>query len=140
MASVARRGLAAVLREDEQVTDAAVLRSLVPLAYEDELFSDYLADANLDKALVKAIAPSGVLRLDYDGKSTPLGVSVEYQTHRALSKAELTALVEYTMDPWSDGIGENRASESEHRVGYSIQCITFGEDLPEDYPWVDVKG
>jgi hypothetical protein len=136
---VAIRGFAAVFRNDRQVTDSVTLRSLVPLSYDDELFSEYLLDANVDKALVDAILPSGKLQFDYDGESTVLRVSVEYQTRRLLTQPEIRALVEYTMGQWSDGFGEGWASESENRVGYSIQCITFGEGLPEEYPWVDLN-
>jgi hypothetical protein len=135
---VAIRGFAAVFRDDQQVTDPATLRSLVPLSYDDELFSDYLADANLDKALVDAIAPSGKLRFDYDGESTALRVSTEYQTRRPLTPQEIQTLVEYTKGQWSDGIGKNWSSESLNCVGYSIQCITFGRGLPDEYPWVDL--
>jgi hypothetical protein len=136
---VAIRGFAAVFRDDQQVTDPQTLSALVPLSYDDELFSDYLADANLDKSLVNAIAPSGTLRFDYDGESTALRVSTEYQTRRPLTQPEIEALVEYTKDQWSDGVGENWASESVDRVGYSIQCIRSGDGLPDEYPWVDVN-
>ncbi len=139
MPEVAVRGLAAVFRDGQQVTDATTLSSIVPLVYEDELFSDYLLDAHLDPSLVDAIAPSGKLRFDYDGESTALRVSVEYQVRRPLSDAETRALVEYTLGQWSDGIGENWMSESQNRVGYSIQCITYGDGLPEEYPWVDLE-
>jgi hypothetical protein len=121
------------------VTDPATLRSLVPLSYADELFSDFLADANIDQALIDAIAPSGALRFDYDGESTALRVSTEYQTRRPLTPQEIRALVAYTIGQWSDGIGENWSSASVERVGYCIQCITFGEGLPEAYPWVDLN-
>ena len=138
MPQVAIRGFAAVFRDDQQVTDPATLKRLVPLSYDDELFSDYLADANLDKSLVEAIAPSGKLRFDYDGESTALRVSTEYETRRPLTPQEIQALVEYTKGQWSDGIGENWVSDSIDRVGYCIQCITSGGGLPDEYPWVDL--
>ncbi|MDB5319155.1 MAG: hypothetical protein JWN40_786 [Phycisphaerales bacterium] len=127
-----------MFRDDRQVTDPATLSSLVPLSYADELFSDYLADANLDDALIDAIVPSGKLRFDYDGESTVLRVSTEYQTRRPLTPLEIQALVEYTKAQWSDGIGENWVAESVERVGYCIQCVTFGDGLPDEYPWVDL--
>ena len=138
MPQVAIRGFAAVFRGDQQLTDPPTLSALVPLSYDDELFSDYFADANLDVALVDAIAPSGKLRFDYDGESIVLRVSTEYQTRRLLTQPEIESLVEYTKGQWSDGIGENWASESVERVGFSIQCITFGDGLPDEYPWVDL--
>ena len=127
-----------MFRDDQQIIDPLTLSALVPLSYDDELFSDYLADQNVDKALVDAIAPSGKLRFDYDGESTALRVSTEYDTRRPLTQQEIEALVEYTKWQWSDGIGGGGASESVHRVGYSIQCITFGDGLPDEYPWVDL--
>ena len=139
MPQVAVRGFAAVFRDDQQVTEPATLSKLVPLSYDDELFSDYLADANLDKDLVAAIVPSGKLRFDYDGESTALRVSTEYRTRRALTKKEIRALVKYTMEQWSDGIGENWVSESADRTGFTIQCITSGDGLPDEYPWVDFE-
>jgi hypothetical protein len=55
-----------------------------------------------------------------------------------LTPQEIRALVEYTKEQWSDGVGENWASESIERVGYCIQCITVGDGLPDEYPWVDL--
>jgi len=139
LSQVAIRGFAAVFRDGRQITDPATLRSLVPLSYADELFSDDLADENLEQSLIDAIAPSGGLRFDYDGESTALRVSTEYVTRRPLTPQEIRALVEYTTGQWSDGIGENWVSESVERVGYCIQCITFGDGLPDEYPWVDLN-
>jgi hypothetical protein len=139
LTKLAIRGFAAVFRDDQQVTDPAALARLVPVSYDDELFSEYLPDAGLDRSLVDAIAPSGHLRFDYDGESSALRVTTEYQTRRPLTREEIRALVEYTIGQWSDGIGENWASESVERLGYSIQCITSGDGLPEEYQWVDLS-
>ena len=138
MPQVAVRGFALVFRDGRQVEDPATLASLVPLSYDEELFSDYLADADVDEALVKAIVPGGTLRFDYDGESTALRVSTEYRARRPLTRREIRALVEYTLGQWSDGIGENWLSESERRTGFTIQCVTSGDGLPDDYPWVDL--
>jgi hypothetical protein len=136
---LAIRGFAAVFQKGQNVTDPATLASLVPISFDDEVFSDYLADGSLDPDLVDAIAPGGVLDFDYDGESAVLRVSVEYTTRRALSAPELRALVEYTLGQWSGGIGETWASVSMERTGYSIQCVFHGEGLPAEYPWVDVR-
>ena len=44
-----------MFRDDEQVSDPRVLASLVPLAYEDEVFTDYLGGTEVQDALQGAL-------------------------------------------------------------------------------------
>ncbi|MEI8383126.1 MAG: hypothetical protein WCJ09_23610 [Planctomycetota bacterium] len=140
MTIVIIRGLAEVSKNDEPVIDSAVLATLSGVQYKEERFSDYLCDdPGLDKGLVKTIKRSGTLRFEYDGKSRWLTSIVEYQTKRLLTATEISSLVNYTMQQWSDGIGENFAQFSEDEIGFAIACITDDSDLPSPYPHVEVR-
>lgn len=92
------------------VTDSEVLKSLNGLRYDDEMFSDYLAD---DEAFseIADIVSGGILLFEYDQPSGSLVGSIGYDLTRDLSEEELEMLVEYTIDQLSDGIGSNFSQE-----------------------------
>jgi hypothetical protein len=140
MPTVAIEGLAAVYRNDEQVTDPLVLASLVPLAYEDEVFTDYLGGTELQDALQGALERSGVLRFTHVPGADLLTVTVEFIARRPLSEPETQELVQDTLGQWSDGVGENWTCISPKRVGYTIMCLCPGcGQLPSPYPIVRVE-
>ncbi len=130
-------GRAAVSRDDEQIDDPAVLRTLDGLAYDDERFTDYLGGPGEDE-LAAALESGGVLRFSYREGEPLLEVRTEYRSRRPLSPAELALLVEYTMGQWSDGIGENLTCESRSRWGFSIMCLIPGDGVGSRYPDVRV--
>ena len=86
--------------------------------------------------LAAALESGGHLRFNYQEGETLLGAITEYRTKRALSEAELRLLVDYTMGQWSDGIGENWTCESHEHCGYTVMCLTPGDDVPDGYPRV----
>ena len=140
MHTVIIEGFAAVFRDKEQITDPRILASLVPLAYEDEVFTDYLGGTPVRDALLSALERSGVLRFNHEPGADLLTVGVEFRSRRALSEAELQELVSDTLGQWSDGIGENWTSLSPDRTGYTIMCLFPGcGPLPSPYPIVRVR-
>jgi hypothetical protein len=129
--------VAAVFRDEEQVSDTAVLRSLDGLAYDEERFTDYIGGPPEEDELAAALEPGGIIRFGYQDGGLLTAVT-EYRSRRLLTAAELRLLVEYTMGQWSDGVGENWACISPERCGYSIMCLTPGDGVGPDYPAVEV--
>lgn len=124
------QGVALVFGDDERaIGDPAVLGSLHGYSYDDERFTDYLGGPQAEDALAQILLLGGCIRFEHDGHSPFLLAITEYQAIRPLDAAELALLVEYTRGQWSDGIGENLASESGLATGRSIQCQT---DAPLD--------
>lgn len=119
------QGIAYVFGDDDQIVEnPAILNSYRGFVYNDERFTDYLGGPANEDALAALLSPGGYLRFEYDGKSPFLTAITEYQATRALEDAELDLLVDYTSGQWSDGIGENLATQSGLRDGRSIQCQT----------------
>ena len=87
------RGLATVMRDDEPITDPAVLRSLDGLAYDDERFTDYLGGPAEEDALAAALESGGSLRFSYREDNPLLIATTEYQVRRPLYESELRLLV-----------------------------------------------
>lgn len=146
MAQVVVRGLARVFNDDDvQIVDPTVLRSLDGLVYDDEVFTDYLGGSPEEDALSAALNRSGILRFTHEDGNQFLIAATVYEAKRPLTESELQLLVEYTMGQWSDGIGENWASESADRCGYNIMCLTPGDPglppsdkMPDPYPAAEV--
>lgn len=138
MARIIIRGLASVFRDDEQVIDPSILRSLDGVVYDEERFTDYLGGPPGEDELVAALEPGGSIRFSYQDGWDLLMAITEYRSHRPLTEDELRLLVQYTMGQWSDGIGENWTCESAERCGYSIMCLTPGADFRTPYPSVEV--
>ncbi|HEY1065004.1 MAG TPA: hypothetical protein VGE52_02805 [Pirellulales bacterium] len=138
MSRIVIRGWAAVFRDDAPVTGPAVLRTLDGLAYEDERFTDYLGGPKRENELLAALEPSGYLRFNYRDGEDRLSVTTEYTLRRPLTDPERALLVRYTLGQWSDGIGENWASESVERCGLSIVCLTVADDVGPNYPSVEI--
>lgn len=138
MARVCIRGAAAVFRDDEQVTDPAVLRSLDGLAYDEERFTDYIGGPPEEDQLAAALEPGGIISFAYREGDDLLSATTEYRSRRPLTNAELRLLVDYTMGQWSDGIGENWTCISPEKCGYTIMCLTTDDEVGSDYPAVEV--
>jgi len=113
-------------RERNEVSDPAILRSLDGLAYEDEVFTDYLGGPPAEDALREALERGGRLRFVYRADRNELWRVTEYRTLRPLSEPELDLLVASTRGQWSDGIGENFTSHSLDRCGYTVDCALRG--------------
>jgi hypothetical protein len=138
MPRIVIRGAAAVFRDDEQVTDPGVLRSLDGLAYDEERFTDYIGGPAAEDELAAALEPGGIIRFGYSEGDDVLSATTEYHSRRPLTDAELRLLVDYTMGQWSDGIGENWTCISPDKCGYAIMCLTAGDGVGPDYPAVEV--
>ena len=138
MLRIVVEGLAAVFREDDQITDASVLRSLDGLTYDDERFTDYLGGPPEEDILASALVSGGNLRFSHRDGEPLLTAITEYRSNRPLTESELRLLVDYTMGQWSDGIGENWACESPDRCGFTVMCLTAGDGVPEGYPSVQL--
>jgi hypothetical protein len=138
MGKITIRGAAAVYREDEQVIDPAILRSLDGLVCDEERFTDYIGAAPPEDAVAAALEPGGLLQFSYEEGEELLTAITEYRTLRTLTKEEFDLLVDYTMGQWSDGIGENWTGCSEDYCGYAIMCLTPGDRLRPNYPSVQV--
>ncbi|MGF1689417.1 hypothetical protein L4C36_22610 [Photobacterium japonica] len=92
------------------VTDSDVLTSLNGLVYDDEMFSDYLADSEAF-AEIADIVSGGILRFQYDPSSESLVGDIDYEVARGLSDEESAMLVEYTVDQLVEGIGSSFSQE-----------------------------
>jgi hypothetical protein len=138
VARIIIEGLAAVFREEAEVSDPATLWSLDGLAYDDERFTDYLGGPPEEDALAEALDGGGSLRFAYRVGVPALIATTDYHSKRPLCESELQALVAYTMGQWSDGIGENWTCESEERCGFTIMCLTPGDGVGAGYPSVRV--
>lgn len=92
------------------VTDREVLKSLNGLRYDEEIFSEYLAD---DEAFseIADIVSGGILLFEYNQASESLVGSIDYDSTRNLSEEEIEMLVEYTIDQLGEGIGSNFSQE-----------------------------
>jgi hypothetical protein len=132
------RGWAAVFQNEDQIIEPEVLRTLDGLTYEDEKFTDFIGGTEEEDNLVAVLESGGFLRFGYTPGSGLLDAITDYETRRRLSEAELRWLVDYTMGQWSDGIGENWEAISPERCGFSIMCLTPGDDVGPNYPKVEV--
>ena len=138
MTRILIRGSAAVLRGDDPVTDPAVLRSLDGVVYDDERFTDYVWGRPGVGALAPDLEPGGAIAFGYRDGDDVLTATTEYRCRRPLSSAEVGMLVDYTLEQWSDGIGENWAGGSAERCGYTILCLTAVHGVGPDYPHVEI--
>jgi len=91
-------------------SDKEILRSLHGLQYDDEEFSDYLADGEETESIAECIS-GGILSFEYNENKENLIGKVEYQLDRPLSSDELEALTEYTIEQLLEGIGSNFSQE-----------------------------
>ena len=92
------------------ISDVEVLKSLDGLRYEDEEFSDYLADDE-STSLIAEYVSGGILIFEYAKESEALVGSIEYQLSRPLVSGEIEMLKEYTIEQLLDGIGSNFSQE-----------------------------
>src|SRR5687768_18449487 len=137
MPTVAIEGLAAVFRNDEQVTNPVVLASIVPLAYEDEVFTDYLGGTEVQDALQGALERSGVLRFTHVPGADLLTLTVEFVARRPLSELETQELVRDTLAQWSDGVGETWTCFVPDGIGYRLLGLfPGGIRLPDPFRFV----
>jgi hypothetical protein len=140
MPHIVVRGAAAVFRDDERITDPTALRALDGLVYDEETFTDHIGGTPEEDELAAALEPGGIISFRYRDGDEVLSAITEYRTRQSLSDEALRVLVEYTMGQWSDGIGENWTCISPTKCGYSIMCLTPGDDVGTDDPAVEVVG
>jgi hypothetical protein len=143
-------GRAFVVRDGDDVRDAAILRRFHDVVYDDEVFTDHLGDINLDSVqkargpkskefrqaklengVREALESGGSLRLVYEPAAKQLWVRTEYTARQALTPEELTLLADYTRGQWSDGIGENFQEVSAERYGLCVDCSRVGQLIVE---------
>lgn len=108
------------------VEDAAILKTLDGLAYDEEVFSDYLLDGENAGELEDAGISGGGLEFSFDNASGRLTGRTEYQLERALSPDQIALLKDYTIGQWSDGIGSNFFQER-MRHGLAPQLLVMDE-------------
>ncbi len=134
------------------MTDPATLRTLDGLVADDETFTEYLGPGGYrptpeELVLAEALEPGGVISFSHRDDDPLLTATTEYRSRRALTPAELRALVEYTMGQWSDGIGENLYQCPIHSE-YDLLCLWSREvvlqhcptaRLGPEYPAVEVS-
>jgi hypothetical protein len=137
MLRIAVHGWAAVIIDDEQITDAETLRRLDGLTYDDEVFTDYLGGPPEEDVLAAALHKGGMLRFSYTEGHDLLAVVTEYDAKRRLTESELRLLIDYTVGQWSDGIGENFTCSSAGRCGFTVMCLSQ-RDGESEYPRVEV--
>ena len=138
MVRIVIRGVAAVFRDDEQVTDSDVLRTLDGMVYDHERFTDYIGGPPEEDELSAALEPGGIISFKYQDGDYLLTAITEYQSRQPLTEAQLRLLVDYTMGQWSDGIGENWMCISPDKCGYSVLCLTTRDNDGPKYPTVEV--
>ena len=90
--------------------DPAILKSLDGLRYEDEEFSEYLADDEVTSSISDYVS-GGILEFEYITSDQALVGKVEYHLTRTLTSDEIQVLKEYTIEQLLDGIGSNFAQE-----------------------------
>lgn len=118
-------GVAAVFDEnDEFVSDRELLGQFDGYVYDNERFTDYLGGPPLEDTLAELLEPGGHLLFTLASDSPLLRAVTEYRAPRRLADSELGVLLDYTMGQWSDGIGENIATETWAKTGLSVQCQT----------------
>lgn len=108
------------------VEDAAILKTLDGLAYDEEVFSDYLLDGESAGELEDAGISGGSLEFSFDNASGRLVGRTEYLLERALSPDQIALLKDYTIGQWSDGIGSNFFQER-MRHGLAPQLLVMDE-------------
>lgn len=152
MIRIVIRGYAAVMLDGEKVTDPAIVRTLAGLVADHHLFTAYLAPNDVrgvsleERVLAATLEPGGVISFGYCEGDPLLTATTEYRSPRALTPAELDALVSYTMGQWSDGIGNVLYQYSIHDE-YDILCLWSKEVVQQccpafgagdEYPAVEV--
>lgn len=112
--------------EDPPVVDTpAVLATLHGIQYDEEVFSDYIADGG-DRTLADAGVSGGTLRFEFNQERRALFGVTEYSAPRLLDERELILLKLYTIGQWSDGIGSN-FFQDRMRDGLAPQLL-FSDD------------
>ncbi|CAK8988239.1 Uncharacterized protein SCF082_LOCUS21764, partial [Durusdinium trenchii] len=90
----------------DPVTDPAVIAPLDLFASsreEEDSFACYI-----DSPLLRPIElQGGFITFRYNSDENQLYVVTEYDSPRRLTRSELDALIQYTTDQWSDGLGES---------------------------------
>jgi hypothetical protein len=118
-------GVAAVYDDHDQlVTERELLQQFDAFCYDAERFTDYLGGPPHEDDLAKLLTPGGKLRFVLADQFPLLTALTEYEATRKLSESELKLLLDYTIGQWSDGIGENIATETGIQRSLSVQCQT----------------
>lgn len=120
--------------EDEEfvdpIRDEAILSQLSNVEYEGELFSSAFAYEE-DAEKIKGWGISkGVIGLEFDEETKRLLTYTEYDITRELSDEELDFLIDFTIDQWLDGIGQEFIGEVAEDSGYLVH-VTLPEDNEE---------
>ncbi len=112
--------------EGRFIEDAAVLKTLDGLSYDEEVFSDYLFDGEDAGELEDAGISGGSLDFTFDSATGRLIGHTEYRLERALNPDQIAVLKDYTIGQWSDGIGANFFQER-MRTGLAPQLLVADE-------------
>jgi len=112
--------------EGRFVEDAAILKTLDGITYDEEVFSDYLFDGEDAGELEDAGISGGSLDFRFDSATGRLIGRTEYQLERALNPDQIAVLKDYTIGQWSDGIGSNFFQER-MRKGLAPQLLVADE-------------
>ena len=111
--------------------DPSVFPSLHGVA-SDESFSEYIID---DGSAVLMAAPieDGTLVVEHDPVENRLWSVVTYSVARRLSPEEEAALVDYTLEQLTDGIGENLAYEYVSRTKIFLVLAEYKREVGVSY-------
>ena len=112
---------ASVTVVDERLSNVIVREparlAAIDSAHSDECFSDYLIDdRSIADFLHKGIS-GGYLSFHFHRNSNELRAETDYDIIEPLTESEIDALKNYTCGQWSDGIGENFASDYAEQTG-----------------------
>jgi hypothetical protein len=91
---------------DNAVTDPVRLMALHGVT-DSECFSDYFLDDPATSKLPARGVSGGYLRFRFHRDEQALWAETEYDLREPLTDEETKAIVAYTSEQWSDGIGEN---------------------------------
>ncbi|WP_332852598.1 hypothetical protein [Duganella sp. S19_KUP01_CR8] len=108
------------------IEDAAILKTLDGLSYDEEVFADFLFDGEDAGELEDAGISGGSLDFTFDSATGRLIGRTEYQLERALNPDQIAVLKNYTIGQWSDGIGANFFQER-MRKGLAPQLLVADE-------------
>jgi hypothetical protein len=110
-------------KTDLDLTDAKKIKALTETEYE-ECFSDHFQEDELSNIGLT----EGYLRF-FINENKSLTVLTEYKSPRSLEENEVSALVEYTLGQWLDGIGSNFSQEYQMKKGVSVAFFASEETI-----------
>jgi hypothetical protein len=107
---------------DSDISDIAKLQGIASTT-DEECFSNYFQSFELRNTGLTG----GYLRFELD--SAKLRVVTEYEASHPLAEVEVSALIEYTLSQWMNGIGNRFSQEYATKTGIQIGFYVAAEAI-----------